>query len=176
MIGVIHTPRLLLRPFTVSDADFICSLLNTPGWLTFIGDRGIRCAADAVSYLENGPLAHYRKHGFGLMMVIRREDDFPLGMCGLIQRSELPHPDLGFAFLPQYEGAGYAFEAAQHIILEAPALYGLTELLAIVMPENKRSINLLQKLEFSWQGSIQMSQDAKPLHQYRKCLVPQTVM
>ncbi|OLY94979.1 Protein N-acetyltransferase, RimJ/RimL family [Cnuella takakiae] len=176
MIGVIHTSRLLLRPFSIADADFICKLLNTPGWLNFIGDKGVRCAADAIAYLENGPLAHYRKHGFGLLMVTRRDDDLALGMCGIIKRSELPHPDLGFAFLPQHEGYGYAFEAAQHMVLEAPALYGLTELLAIVMPENKRSINLLQKLGFSWQGSIRMNQDAQPLHQYRKSLVPQTAL
>lgn len=173
MIGEIHTPRLLLRPFSTADAAFICALLNSPGWLAFIGDRGVRCTADAITYLENGPLAQYRLHGYGLMMVASKENGMAMGMCGILKRNELPHPDLGFAFLPQYEGSGYAFEAAQHLMVTAAASYGLKELLAIVMPENKRSVNLLEKLGFSWQGSIRLSQDAQPLLQYRKSLVAQ---
>ncbi len=38
---MLQTDRLRIRPFRVSDAPFILALLNTPGWLQYIGDRGV---------------------------------------------------------------------------------------------------------------------------------------
>ena len=38
---VCETPRLRLRHVIEDDAPFILALLNDPGWLRFIGDRGV---------------------------------------------------------------------------------------------------------------------------------------
>ena len=53
---ILHTARLSLREFDNPDTQFIYHLVNTPKWLQFIGDRGVKSEDDAINYLDNGPL------------------------------------------------------------------------------------------------------------------------
>src|SRR5687768_16703613 len=69
MTYILETSRLRLRLLTYDDAAFIVRLMNTPGWLAFIGDRDVRSEEAARSYLRNGPLKSYRDNGFGLYLV-----------------------------------------------------------------------------------------------------------
>src|SRR5690348_17416653 len=71
---ILETERLRLRKFNETDADFIVELLNSPGWLQYIGDRHVRTGEQAVQYLVNGPMKSYVQNGFGLCMVERKED------------------------------------------------------------------------------------------------------
>jgi [ribosomal protein S5]-alanine N-acetyltransferase len=52
---MIKTSRLTLSRLTLSDWSFIIDLLNTPGWLQYIGDRNVRTTEQAEAYLTNGP-------------------------------------------------------------------------------------------------------------------------
>jgi RimJ/RimL family protein N-acetyltransferase len=148
MIALLETQRLRLRKFDLTDTAFILELLNSPGWLQFIGDRNVHSKEEAEKYLLNGPLKSYEENGFGLSMVIRKEDDLPIGMCGLLKRETLPHPDIGFAFLPDHSGKGYAIEITQALINHARAKWKIAKILAITLPTNQRSIHLLEKLGF----------------------------
>src|ERR1051326_1626285 len=144
----IESERILLRPFTLDDAEFIVELLNTEGWIRYIGDRNIKTIEQARSYLLNGPMKSYETNGFGLSLVELKADRIPVGMCGLLKRDYLDHPDIGFAFLPNYTGQGFASEIAKEVIR-----YGLRELqmekiFAITLPENSSSIKLLEKIGF----------------------------
>ena len=144
----IESERILLRPFTLEDAEFIVELLNTEGWIRYIGDRNIKTIEQARSYLLNGPMKSYETNGFGLSLVELKTDRIPVGMCGLLKRDYLDHPDIGFAFLPNYTGQGFASEIAKEVIR-----YGLRELqmekiFAITLPENSSSIKLLEKIGF----------------------------
>ena len=44
---ILETERLRLREFTLNDAAFIIELLNSPGWLQFIGDRNVKTEEQA---------------------------------------------------------------------------------------------------------------------------------
>ena len=65
----INTERLLIRPLTANDSDFIVELLNDPSFIQNIGDRNVRTVEDAEKYILNGPVASYEKNGFGLCLV-----------------------------------------------------------------------------------------------------------
>ena len=54
MNTILETERLVLRQFTMDDATFIIELVNTPGWIEFIGDRNIKTTEQAKNYLQNG--------------------------------------------------------------------------------------------------------------------------
>jgi len=151
---ILQTNRCNLRHFTLNDTAFIVRLLNSPGWLKFIGDRNVRTEEDATYYLLNGPLKSYRENGFGLYMVELKNYQTPIGMCGLLKREYLEHPDIGFAFLPEYTGAGYAFEAAQGILKHATENLDLQHLMAITLPHNHASIRLLEKLGMKFLRNI----------------------
>ena len=150
-LHTLDTPRLRLRPFTPADAPFALRLLNEPSFLQHIGDKGVRTEADAIAYLQNGPMASYARHGHGLMAVELKATGEPIGMCGLLKRDNLDHPDLGYAFLPEFGSKGYALEAAAATLEDAVAALGYSTLLAIVSPGNTASIKLLGKLGFSFE-------------------------
>ena len=160
---ITDTERLVLRELVETDAPFIRALVNSPGWLKFIGDRGIKTIADAENYIIKGPVASYENNGFGLYLVALKEEDVSIGMCGLIQRDSLPGPDIGFAFLPEYTGHGYALEAATAILRHAHDKLQLEKLLAITMEENIRSVQLLGKLGFRFEKKVQLGLGEKEL-------------
>lgn len=157
-MSVLDTERLRLRPLVGADAPFIVELLNEPGWLRFIGDRGVRDLETARAYIENGPRVMYARLGFGLYCVESKQGT-PLGMCGLLKRDNLEYVDLGFAFLARYQGFGYAREAAAASLAEARSL-GLTQVAAITNPDNLRSIRLLESLGFKSAGRRQLVPEA----------------
>ena len=110
---VLETERLILRWLTPDDTPHILHLLNEPLFLRFVGDKNVRTLENAGEYLRHGPLASYARHGFGLYHVSLKADGTPIGMCGLLKRDTLDDVDVGFAYLPQFGGQGYATEAAR---------------------------------------------------------------
>lgn len=152
----IETDRLRINFLTMADAPFILSLTNSPGWLEFIGDRGIRSIADAENYIINGPMASYAKYGHGLYLVSLKDSKIPIGICGLLQRTTLPDKDIGFALLPDYTGKGYALEAATAIVRYSREQLGIQRIAAITLPGNARSIRLLNQLGLSFEKMVQL--------------------
>jgi ribosomal-protein-alanine N-acetyltransferase len=152
----IETSRLKLRWLELTDADFIYRLVNDHHWLRFIGDKQVDDLDGARRYIEAGPRAMYRQFGFGLNRVALKDSDTAIGICGLLQRESLPHPDLGFALLPEYRGQGYAREAADAILQHAYLIPHQTQITAIVNPDNLSSIKLLEKLGFRIDRQIQI--------------------
>jgi RimJ/RimL family protein N-acetyltransferase len=163
--NVADTSRLRLRRFTTDDGAFVLELLNDPGWIRYIGDKGVRTRDDAQRYLEKGPMAMYERLGFGLYLVELKATGEPIGMCGLIQRPALDDVDLGFAFLPRFRGSGYAQEAASAVMSHARQL-SMTRIVAILTDDNERSARLLDKLGFRFERIVHMPPDGEALHLY----------
>jgi RimJ/RimL family protein N-acetyltransferase len=163
---VLRTTRLNVRRLEPDDAPFVLELLNEPGWIANIGDRGIRTVEGARRYVEDGPIAMYRERGFGLYVVEIDATGEPIGFCGLIKRATLDDVDLGFALLERHWGNGYAFEAASALMAREPKGKGLARVVAIVTPSNARSRALLEKLGFAFERMIQSGDDAEELALY----------
>ena len=160
---VVETERLVLRELAESDDAFVLELVNEPDWIRFIGDKKVRTLEDARKYLREGPIASYRKNGFGLWAVETKGDRKTAGICGLIRRPELEDVDLGFAFLARARGQGYARESAAAVVDLARSKFGLERLLAITVPENARSIRVLEQVGFTFEKRWRKSPDAEEL-------------
>ena len=156
---ILETERLLLRQFSAEDAEFILELLNEPSFIQNIGDRGVRSLAEANSYILNGPIASYAKNGFGLYLVVLKETNESIGMCGLIKRDGLDDVDIGYAFLPEFWSRGYAVESALAVKEYAKNAIGLRRLVAITDPANRGSIRVLEKIGLRFERMIQLSTD-----------------
>ncbi len=163
---ILETRRLALRLIEVGDAAFILQLLNEPSFLRFIGDRGVRTLDDARAYIEQGPIASYRRHGLGLWLAQRRDDGTPIGMCGLLKRDNLDDIDIGFAYLPAYWGQGYAYEAAAAVMDHGRRVLGLPRIVAIVSPDNAGSIRLLEKIGLVFERRIELNGDGRETSLY----------
>ncbi|HKU16713.1 MAG TPA: GNAT family N-acetyltransferase [Steroidobacteraceae bacterium] len=153
---VLETDRLALRRFTLDDAQFIFRLVNDPSWLRFIGDKNVHSLDDARRYLREGPLDMYQRHGFGMFRVEEKQGGTPVGMCGLIKRDTLPDVDVGYAFLPEFRGKGYAFEAASAVLALGHRTFGLQRILAITSPGNDSSIRVLQKAGMTFERQMDL--------------------
>lgn len=162
------TDRLIVRPFTFDDCDFIINLLNQESFIRYIADKNVRNTDDAKQYLLAGPMASYDKFGFGLSMVMLKSTDTPIGMCGLLKRDELNHPDLGYAFLPKYCGAGYALESAKAVLAAGVEKYNLSTVLAVTLPDNARSNHLLQQAGFNQNSTIPLYGSDNNLYVFEK--------
>jgi [ribosomal protein S5]-alanine N-acetyltransferase len=163
---VIETERLILRRLSTGDAAFILALLNQPSFLRFIGDRGVRSIDDARKYIRRGPLESYARLGFGLYRVELKDGRLPIGICGLIKRETLEAVDLGYAFLPQFWSKGYACEAAAAVVAYAREVLKLKRVLAIVAPDNERSIRVLEKVGMKFERLMIWPGDSKELKLY----------
>lgn len=149
-----ETPRLIIREVDSTDAPFILKLVNSPGWLKFIGDRNVHNIKDAENHIQSTILDSYKKHGFGMYVVILKDSNIPVGVSGFVQRDYLDNPDIGFAILPEFERKGYSFEAAQCMINYGITKLSFKSLYAITSEQNTSSQNLLEKLKFSFQEII----------------------
>ncbi|WED25621.1 GNAT family N-acetyltransferase [Vibrio sp. DW001] len=166
MAIVCKTERMIIRQFNLDDADFIVRLLNNESFIRYIADKNIRTHADAMNYLTTGPISSYQTHGFGLNLVQLKGTKTPIGMCGLLKRESLVFPDLGYAFLPEFCGKGYASEAAESVLTEEMATHSLNTVLAVTLPDNVNSNRLLKRIGFNLTGMVELYDSQNNLYQY----------
>ena len=162
-----ETERLILRPTTAEDAEFLLELVNSPKWLANIGDRNVRNLADAKKYIAERITTQLVRLGYANYTVIRKSDGVKMGSCGLYDREGLEGIDIGFAFLPQYHGQGYAFESAKKILEAAIHEFGIKRIQGITIPENKASQKLLEKLGLKFVEMTSIPHDDAELMLYR---------
>jgi RimJ/RimL family protein N-acetyltransferase len=155
-IEILRTGRLILRHLTENDAPFILQLLNEPGFVDNIGDRGVRDLDGARRYITEGQGASYQKYGYGLWATVLRETGEAIGICGLVKRDGLEDADVGYAFLESAWGKGYAREAAAATLRHAREVIGLPRVVAITKPTNKGSIAVLERIGMKAAGLIRI--------------------
>jgi len=151
---------LTLRPIAIVDAEFMLEIVNSPGWLKFIGDRNVHDIIDAEAYIQrilDNPLYFYH--------VIEMNDTTdPVGVISFLKRDTQQYYDIGFALLPTYEGSGIAFEAASKYLSTIQSLQTFDNIIAICVPENLKSIRLLKKLGFSYQNDFKQGDEVLSLY------------
>lgn len=167
MTQVAETERLVIREIDESDAAFMNALLNSPGFLNYIGDRGVRSDDDARRFISERYRKSYAENGYGLYAVLLKDDLVPVGMCGFVRRDTLPGPDLGFAFLPEHEGKGYGQESSIAVLRYGREELGFERILAITTLDNHASIRLLEKLGFTFEKTME-SADGGHLNVFSK--------
>ncbi|MDQ2747547.1 MAG: GNAT family N-acetyltransferase [Acidobacteriota bacterium] len=151
---ILETERLILREVEAGDGEFMLDLLNQPSFIENIGDRNVRSVAAVREYIESRFVESYRINGFGMWAVEFKETGAVLGICGFVKRDTLPDTDIGFAFLPQFEGRGFASEAAVGVMKYGAETLKFERVLAITSPGNDRSGRLLEKLGFKYERLI----------------------
>ncbi|MEP6902343.1 MAG: GNAT family N-acetyltransferase [Actinomycetota bacterium] len=189
---ILETERLILREIVESDDKFMLDLLNQPSFIKYIGDRNIRNLEQAREFIESRYQKSYAENGFGLYAVELKSEfvksaientlvhsqvsaiesknqkpktksQIPIGICGFVRRDSLPEADIGFAFLPQFERKGYAFESANAVMKYGREKLNLKRVLAITSQDNESSGRLLEKLGFKFERLIAQPHDAEEL-------------
>ncbi|UKJ06610.1 GNAT family N-acetyltransferase [Solitalea lacus] len=152
--------RLVIKELSLTDDAFTFELVNTPGWIRFIGDKNIKSLKDAINYIQkiiNSPNINY-------WVVSLKETCLPIGVVTLIKRDYLDHSDIGFAFLPQYAKNGYAFEAATLVLRDVISNPLHTRILATTLKGNLNSIKLIERLGLKFEKVISVENESLQLY------------
>lgn len=165
---IIKTERLILREAQLSDKHFFYKLLNTPKWLKFIGDRGIKTLQDAEDYIKDKLIQYYNKNGYGFYVMHLKELQLPIGICGFVKREYLDSQDVGFALLPEFERNGYTYEAAIATIKYGENQLNFNKIYAITSKDNIASQKLLEKLGLKFNSNIDEPSNGEELSLYLK--------
>ena len=90
----LSTERLTLKRLSEDNADFILELVNSEGWIKFIGDKNIHSKQEALAYIQkitaNQAIMYWS--------VKLNETQSTIGLITVIKRDYLEHNDIGFAF------------------------------------------------------------------------------
>ena len=142
---IFETPRLILRQFTMADAPLIYNLNSDPEVLKYVHEPLLENEEHAKKIIENIILPQY-KNDLGRWAVFTKNNSSFIGWCGL---KHIPDPciiDLGYRFLKNSWGKGFAAEAASYTLE-----YGFKNLLIDVITgrahiENIASQKVLEKI------------------------------
>lgn len=166
----LETKRLCMRWLSLDDADLMLAIWNDPAFVQHVGDRGIRTIDEARDTLEEGAFKLYEDHGYGPYRVALTVDDTAIGTCGLFRREGFADTDIGYAFLPEYCGRGYAYESASAVLEHARTDLQLARIMAFVAPGNSASIGLTKKLGLRFERITRLAGENHDVALYSKPL------
>jgi RimJ/RimL family protein N-acetyltransferase len=161
-----ETERLILRPVSLEDGKFILDLYNRPKFIQFIGDRNLKTVSDAENYIQNRFFPQMERLGFGNYLMITKEENQKIGAVGIFEREGLDVVDIGFSLLDEFEGKGYAYEAAIKIKSVGMNDFGLKKISAITTKDNFSSQKLIEKLGLKFQKFVNIPEDPEELMYY----------
>ena len=164
---ILETERLIISELSIEDAPFFYDLVNDPAWIQFIGNKDVNTISDAENYLSTKIIPSYKKNGFGFYLVSDKKQNLPIGISGLVDRDGLENVDVGYAFLPNFRGKGYAFEATKAILNFAKNTLHLDPIVAITNLDNAKSCQLLERLGLKFDKIIQLEDDPGKCRLYR---------
>jgi len=156
MAIVIRTERTIIRRFTEADLDAYFRMGSDPEIVRYTGDPGggFRDREQALEIMHSAPLADYEKYGFGRMAIEVTSSGEVIGFTGLKFLPEFEEVDIGYRLFPEHWGKGLATETAKASLEHGFTELDLDEIVAFVMPQNKGSVHVLEKLGLTRTGSV----------------------
>ena len=111
----ITTPRFLLRPVNLEDAEDFFELDSNPEVHRYLGNEPVTSIEQSINAIK-GVLQQYQDVGLGRMAIIDKKSNEFIGWSGLKLekhiRPGMEYYDLGYRLKQQYWGNGVATETA----------------------------------------------------------------
>lgn len=148
----LETERLILRPLSQKDS---CDMFDyahrdaLTQYLLWDPHPGESYTHEYLRYVEK----RYRAGDFYDWAVVLKENSRMIGTCGFTRidhTSELG--EVGYVINPDYQGNGYATEAAQRVVSFGFETLGLHRMEARFMLGNDASLRVMKKLGMSFEG------------------------
>jgi ribosomal-protein-alanine N-acetyltransferase len=141
------TPRLLLRPWRDADVDAFAAMFDDPAVMEFLPPAKDRAAIEAI---VGRVRAHFDQHGFGWWAAELRETGAFIGFTGLsripFEAHFTPAVEVGWRLASAYWGQGYASEGARAALQAGFTQLGLSEIVSITVPANRRSWRVMERI------------------------------
>ena len=150
----IETPRLLLRPLSPDDLEWLVALRGNADVMRYIGSDGAVPREKTVQRLERY-LHCWSEHGLGMFGIRYREAGDAgdaVGWAGLQPLEQSGEIEVGYAFGKSEWGRGLATESAKAVIAWGFRERGLDRIVAVASPENTASRKVMDKLGMRFEG------------------------
>lgn len=150
-IPVLETERLILRAFTMDDVAPLAAIHGDERTMLYLGgvtDGTLLGAYDKIlAYL-----GHWALNGFGRWAVVEKASGRMIGRTGFLDApDEWPGTELGWTFLREMWGKGYATEAAIAARDFGFGTLGMERVFSMIHPENTPSQAVARRLgETPW--------------------------
>lgn len=161
-----QTENLYLRHFTLDDAEAFLPLVSMPEIIRYTGEQVQASLDDVRHIISTRPLADYATHGYGRMACIEKSSGRLVGFCGLKFLEELNEVDIGYRFLPDCWGKGYATESARVLMQHGASEHGIRRVVGLVHPDNVGSVRVLEKLGLVFERALPPDGDAEGFNLY----------
>jgi RimJ/RimL family protein N-acetyltransferase len=148
---VIETPRLILRPWRDADIPIFVDIGRDPDVMRYFPNLLTpEGTAEGVGRIRG----HFEREGWGLFAVeIKGGPEF-VGFCGIqrvpFEAAFTPAVEIGWRIARTAWGHGYATEGARACLDFARDTLHLDEVVAMVVPDNARSIAVMERLGMSY--------------------------
>lgn len=168
----IETQRLLLRELMDSDDEKLYLLDSNADVVKYVGMpvfEDISQTQDLIKIVKE----QYKNNGIGRYAVVEKETDTFIGWSGLkILREETNGYkdvyELGYRFLPEYWGKGYATESAKAWLHHGFTEMNIEVIYAYADHRNTASMHTLEKLNFENKGNFEDKEDICTWFELRK--------
>lgn len=141
----LRTARLLLRPLTMSDIDDHLRLFSNPEVIRYLYDEPMDRDA-AAEHLQRRILAELPDEGGWLNLAVEVAGRY-LGEVGVSLASRVHRQcEVGYVFLPESSGHGYATEATEAMVDVAFQVLGAHRVVGRLDERNSASGKLLERL------------------------------
>lgn len=143
---IIETNRLILRKINQNDYSEMKSILQNKD-LMLIG-WGKTYSDDEVQTWINKIMEQYEKYGYSYYIAIEKNSNNVIGIMGIIPVNikNTDYIEIAYILKQEYWGNGYATEGINACISYAFSTLNADKIIAQVIPENKSSIKVLERL------------------------------
>ncbi|MFD1173447.1 GNAT family N-acetyltransferase [Oceanobacillus picturae] len=161
MMKDLTTERLTLKMMQENDAARLFAIWADPDVTRFMNIPSFTREDEAKEMIN--VLTELAKENKALRYTIRMKDCGKIiGSCGYnVLDFDNQKTELGYELAKEQWGKGYASEAIHALTKNAYAELGFHRIEAKVEPENGNSIRLLQKLGFTFEGTLRDAEKAK---------------
>ena len=142
---VITTDRLTLRPLVDGDQVGLMKIFSDPIAMEFYGaTKDLEEANQWVAKTER----LYQEKKIGFFTCQLKDTHTFVGICGLLEQKDVDGRDeieVGYLFVREYWGKGYATEAAKTCMEYGFNALGFSRIISLIDPKNTASIRVAEK-------------------------------
>lgn len=147
MAKILETPRLILRTWQDSDLEPFSSINKDKQVMEFFPAT---LSTEETREFIKKLTTHFEEHGYTFYATELKETKELIGFCGLLyvnfNAPFSPTTEIAWRLSSKHWGKGYAPEAAKAVLDYAFTSLKLDKIVSFTVPENKKSIRVMQKI------------------------------
>lgn len=154
---LLETERLILRAFQKTDVNNIFTTYCEDEVTKYYDLESMQSESEAIEILEIFKSRFENGVGVRWAITLKKTGEY-IGDCGYNPWSTTNRKaEIGYALIPKYWGNGYAIEAIKAILHYGFMELGIVKLnriIAMIDPRNTKSIQLVEKIGFQYEGTL----------------------